>query len=152
MRGCYNAKYKISGLTAAKTLMYITAPADQVIEILSAYVTNASNETNEQIEVALQKITTLGTPTGTSVTPAKEEDGDQASGVTCKADISASEPTYDANGVVDGQGAPSLNGYKFEPTPEERPTIKGQLSIGLRNINSVTSLDVVVQIRFRLIG
>lgn len=73
MKGVYVAQCKISSLSAAKTLMYITAPAALCVEILGASVTNASNETNEQVEVCLQRISSLGTPTGTSLTPSKTE-------------------------------------------------------------------------------
>src|SRR5688500_16898582 len=112
MRGVYTAKIKISGLAAAKTLMYITAPAAKVVEILGAIITNASNETNEQCEATLQRISALGTPTGTALTPSKHENGDQAAGSTAVGNITASEPTYAANSEVGYEGFASLAGYR----------------------------------------
>ena len=113
MRGVYEASYKITSLSAAKTLMYITAPADACIEILSIEITNTSNETNEQCEATFQKVNSLGTPTATSVTPTPTEAGDQAASATVAANVTASEPTY-VSGVEFGRkGFPSLGGYIF---------------------------------------
>jgi hypothetical protein len=152
MRGVYTAPYKISSVSAAKTLMYLTAPSGKVVEILSASVTNASNETNEQMECVLQRITSLGTPTATAVTPVKHEAGDQASGSTVAGNVTASEPTYTSDTELGRQGFASLGGWWFQPTPEERPTVANGASIGLRLLTAPTSWDLVVSITFREIG
>lgn len=152
MRGVYTASYRISGLAAAKTLMYLTAPASAVVEILSASVTNEANETNEQILCTFQKIGTLGTPTATTVTPAKHEDGDQAAGSTVKANVTASEPTYTADTEIAREGTSSLGGWFYTPVPEERKYVPPSGSIGLRVINAPTSFDAVVRLTFREIG
>jgi hypothetical protein len=152
MRGVYTAKIRITGLTTARTLLYVTAPADKVVEILSASVTNASNETNEQMECCLQRVGTLGTPTATTVTPAKSEPGDQAAGSTVKGNVTASEPTYTADTDVGNEGAPSLGGWRFDPTPEERMLINGGGTTGLRLLAAVAALDAWVVINFREIG
>lgn len=152
MRGVYTASIKISALTAAKTLAYITAPAGAAIEIISAYVTNESNETNEQCACTLQRITTLGTPTGTSLTPAKTEAGDQASGATVVGNITANEPTYTSNTDHGHDGFPSIGGWAYTPVWEERMYIAPGASVGLRNLNSLTSTDVDVRITWREIG
>ena len=60
MRGVYTAVAKISSLAAARTLMYLTAPSNKVVELLSASVTNESNATNFQGQVAIQDISSLG--------------------------------------------------------------------------------------------
>jgi len=152
MRGVYTANIKISGLAAAKTLMYITVPADKVVEILSASTTNATNETNEQIECTLQRVTTLGTPTATTLTPAKHEPGDQVAGSTVKGNVTASEPTYTADTEIGREGASSLGGWYFDPTPEERPIIPGQATMGLRILAAPTAFDAIIRLTFREIG
>lgn len=153
MRGVYTAKIKISGLAAAKTLAYITAPADKIVEILSASVTNATNETNEQIEITFQRVTTLGTPTATTLTPSKHEPGDQAAASTVKGNVTASEPTYTADTEIGYEGVASLSGYYFKPMPEERPTVLGQTTLGLRLLSTtITAIDAIVSITFREIG
>lgn len=153
MRGVYTANYRIAGVTTAKTLFYITAPSTGLIDILSTIVTNESNETNEQMAVCWQRITTLGTPTATTVTPAKNEKGDQAAQGTYKANVTASEPTYGASAqgaaLVDMhglQGAPSLSGYMHGPTPEERRTIAPSDTWGLRLLNNITSADLTIEV------
>jgi hypothetical protein len=62
MKGVYTAAYKIAGLNASKTMMYLTAPSNKVVEIIACTVTNESNATNQQMEVQIANISTLGTP------------------------------------------------------------------------------------------
>jgi len=156
MRGVYTASADITGLAAAKTLMYITAPATAAVEILSVHVTDYSNNTSEQWKISFQRISTLGTPTGTSITTTtglqKHENGDQASTITCKSNITASEPTYDTVGAVDRQGVSNLAGYHYDPIPEERPVIAPSGTFGLYMHSTPTSTDVGVSIIFREIG
>lgn len=152
MRGVYTATVAITGLAAAKTLMYLTAPADKVVEILSASVTNEDTETNEQLKCCLQRVTS-GTPTATTLTPSKHEAGDQAAGSTVKGNVTASEFTYTANTEIGNEGASSLGGWRYQPIPEERPIVAGQLSIGLRLITAtITAINAVVTLTFREIG
>src|SRR3990167_3003883 len=134
MRGVYSTSIKIAGLAAAKTLAYLTAPATAAIEILSASVTNESNESNEQIEITLQRITTLGTPTGTTLMFAKHESGDQAAAAAGKGNVTAGEPTYTADTEIGREGASSLGGWYYDPLPEERPIIPPSGNLGLRLI------------------
>lgn len=152
MRGVYTTSIKIAGLAAAKTLAYLTAPATAAVEILSASVTNASNESNEQIEITLQYITTLGTPTGTTLTFAKHEPGDQAATVAGKGNVTAAEPTYTADTEIGREGSSSLCGWFFDPLPEERPIIAPSGNLGLRLITTPTAFDALVKITFREIG
>lgn len=153
MRGVYTAYVRISANTAAKTLAYITAASTHAVTVLSAAVTNESNENNEQILVVWQRITTLGTPTATTLTPSKHESGDQAAACTVKGNVTASEPTtYTANTEIGGEGAPSLNGWYYNPAPEERFTIAPSASSGLRLINAMASSDLVVRVTFMEIG
>lgn len=154
MRGVYTASYRISSLSAAKTLLYLTAPARRVVEILSASVTNTSNETNEQLLCTLQPISgyPLGTPSGTSVVPAPQEPGDQAASTVCFANVSGNEPTYITNGEIGREGFASLGGYYFDPMPEERPVVPATGAMGIRLITSATAFDAVVKITFREIG
>ena len=144
--GVYSAEYTLAALAAAKTLMYQTAPADAVCEIMSAHVTNATNETNEQFEVKFHRIATLGTPTGTAVVPGPHHSGSTATGVTMKANITASEPTYGAVNVNEFglQGAATLGGWHFEPPPDERPANSPAGNIGLRHMASVTAFDAKI--------
>jgi hypothetical protein len=154
MRGVYEASFQISALSAAKTLAYITAPSNKVVEILSASVTNADNETNEQLEIGWSKISTLGTPTGTTITPTKMEQGDQAASSTVKGNVTGSEPTYASAPSIEvgREGVPSLGGWRYAPVPEERLVIAGGDSWGLYNYNSITALKASVRIVFREIG
>lgn len=159
MQGVYTASYRISGVTTGKTLLYLTAPATAVIEILSASVSNENNETNEQALFVLQRITSLGTPTATTVTPADTEPLSAAAASTVKANVTASEPTYgaiaqnaDIVGAFGLAGIPSLSGWFFDPTPEERVYVPPSGSIGIRSVNTILSADLVVTLTWREIG
>lgn len=152
MRGVYTATVAISALAANKTLMYITAAAAKPVQILSAHIGNSSNETNEQLKATFKRVSSLGTPTATTLTPSKHELGDQAAGSTVKGDVTASEPTYSSNSEFGRQGFASLNGYHFTPTPEEQPIIQGGETVGLYMESSPTAFDAIVTITFREIG
>lgn len=152
MRGVYTAASGITGLSSVRTLMYITAPADKVVEILATSVTNSSNETNEQLLCQWQRIATIGSPVTTLLTPSKHEAGDQAAGSTVGCNITASEPNYTVNTAIGAEGFNSLGGWFYRPTPEERPTIGGQTTMGLRILNAPTAFDAVVSCTFREIG
>ncbi len=158
MRGIYRVNYRISAVVAAKTLMYLTAPAAVSVDILAARITNESNETNEQMVAAWQRVTSLGTPTATTVTPAKSEFGDQAAASTVKANVTANEPTYGAiaqgAAIIDVEGLmgfASLSGYFYQPTPEERLTIKVGETWGLRLIAPAVplSFDCCIEVVFQ---
>lgn len=155
MRGVYRANLTVSGLTAGRTLMYLTAPSGKVVEIISARIgPSGSNVTNQNLNAAFQKVGTLGTPTvGATLTPTKMEQGDQVAGSTVKGTVTASEPTYTADTQVDRQGFASLAGYLHGPVPEERLVIAPSDTWGLRLLtSSFTSADFDVEIVFREIG
>lgn len=152
MRGVYTASYKINGLNTARTLMYCTAAATHVVELVSVRLGNASEELNTQIECCLQKVNALGTPTATTVTPAKDEAGDQAAVAVVKANVTASEPTYVANTEVGYDGEASLAGYLYEPLAGERPIIAPGATWGFRLLSTPPAFDAIVRIRFREIG
>jgi len=152
MKGVYTVSIPIAALAAAKTALYITAPATKVIEILSASLTNESNETNEQVECCLQRVNVLGAPTKTDVTPAKHENGDQAATATCAGNVTASEPSYVADTEIGREGFPSLGGWRFDPVPEERMYIPPSGTVGLRVLNSPTAFDAIAKLTFREIG
>lgn len=155
MRGVYRANLNVTGLTAGRTIMYVTAPANKVVEILSASLTpSGANVTNQNLDACLQQVGTLGTPTvGATLTPSPAEPGDQAAGSVVKGTVTASEPTYTANTQHDKQGFASLAGYRHQPVPEERVVIPGGATMGLRLLTSaLTSEDFNAEIVFREIG
>jgi hypothetical protein len=150
MRGVYTSAFKAAGVGSARTLAYITAPATKAVEILSVTVTNESNATNFQMEIAIANISTLGAPNVTAVTPTPHESGDQAAGSTTKFNCTGSEPTYGT--TVTQEGAASLVGYRHEPQPEERIYVTPGQSIGVRLITTPASTDFDIRITFREIG
>lgn len=152
MRGVYTASIECAGVTAAKTLLYVTAPANKVLEILGASITNYDNDTNEQAEATLQVVGTLGTPTGTSVTAAKHEPGDQAAGSTVVGNVTGSEPTYSSNTQIGREGFATVGGYRFQPVPEERMIVQGGSTVGLRLLTAISSTALVASVTFREIG
>jgi hypothetical protein len=96
--------------------------------------------TNQQLKALWQRITTLGTPTGTTITPTPTEKGDQAAGATVVGNVTASEPTY-GSGLTQGQrGFPSLGGYDPNFQPETRFYIQPGDTWGLRMLNDADGL------------
>lgn len=153
MRGTYTAAGKIAGLNAAKTLAYLTAPAGKVVEILAVTVTNESNATNFQFEVALANVTTLGSPSGFStLTPTPHEAGDQAAASTVKIAAAGSGQPTAYGSTLTQEGAASLVGFRHEPAPEERLYVAPGATVAVRMITTPTSFDCDVRITFREIG
>lgn len=156
MRGVYTASVKIAAVTAAKTLIYLTAGANGIIaELLSASVTNESNATNWQGEILLARISTLGTPTATAITPKPHEQHDQAAGSTLKSNVTASEPTYETVGWQEGFA--SVSGWYWPAPgrdPEERLYVSNGDTWGIKlvTITGGVSTDLDVRLTFREIG
>lgn len=151
MRGVYCSTFPITGLAAARTLMILTAPAGRCVEILSASVTDESNATNFQLGCSIDRVSSLGSPTATPVTPVPTEAGDQAAGATVVANVTASEPTYGA--VCYREGAAAVQGWRFDPlNAEERVVVAPGASVGLRLLSTPASFNAVARITHREIG
>lgn len=151
----YTSTIETVSTGAAKTLSTIQNPSDQVCQILEAHVVAPDDDTNEQLDIAFQKITSLGTPTGTAVTPTKHMTGSPAAGVTTTMDITASEPTYGAANVdvIGRQGASSLGGWHYQPPRGAELTLSPGENWGLRLLTAPgTSKTLTVQITFAEIG
>src|SRR5262245_8998228 len=130
----YTSSIETSSINAAKTLSTIQNPNDQVCVILEAHVSAPDDDVNEQLDIAFQKITSLGSPTGTAVTPTKHMTGSPSAGVTTTMDVTASEPTYGAANVdvVGRQGASSLGGWHYTPTFQNALYMSPSENWGLR--------------------
>jgi hypothetical protein len=151
MRGVYTAWATISSLSAQKTLMLLTVPSTKVVELYSASVSNASNETNEQIRIGIYVVGTLGSPSGTALTPAKHETGDAAASVTVTSNLTV-EPTSYSTTPLDEEGVSSIAGYRYSPIPEERPIIAPSAAVGIRLLTTPSAFDAIVKLVFREIG
>ena len=152
MRGVYTVDHEVS-VSIAKTLMLMECPADTGIEIISAEVSNSDVEANEQLLVALDRVTTKGSPIGTARTPEPHNLGDAASGVTCTANLTTEPTTYKSTSVISSlgkAGAPSLSSWRHEPTPEERVDVSPSGLIGVRLLNAPgTAFVSVVRVTYR---
>src|SRR5262249_13125420 len=120
MRGVYDSFIHITGLNALKSAMLIEVPAGKLLEILSGQISNPSNNTNQQLEAGFYKVTRLGSPVGTSVTPTPMEVGDAASSVTVLGNLTTEPTTVSATIATGVAGFSSLAGWQYQPVPEER--------------------------------
>ena len=153
MRGVYVARIDISALAASKTLLYGDVGSSIALEILSANVTNLDQNTAEQLIVQIQRVTTKGSPTGTTVTPVKSEVGSGTSGTSWLGNLTADPTTFETAGIIDMQGINNLGGYYYDPLPECRPIIAPGIAFGLRLIDTpANSFRCVAQIIYREIG
>ncbi len=154
MRGVFRLSKTISGVTTAKTLLYITTHVTTPIEILSARITCQNEDTPEQMFAELNRIATLGTPTATLTTPKPTEEGSAAYGGVCKANVTADEPTYDGvSDAIASGGANKLAGWEHVPLPEERSIVKANDNVGLRLLDDLANeSDLTAEILFRELG
>jgi hypothetical protein len=153
MRGVYEGSILCSALAATKTVILITAPSTTIVELLSASITDASNATNQQLAALWQKVTTIGSAAGTSLTPTKTEQGDQASASTVLGNLTVEPTTYTTNTGGGYRGFPTLGGWEWAPIPEERIYLAPSSVWGLRILTSTwTAQDTIVRFTYREIG
>jgi hypothetical protein len=151
MKGVYTAEAKLTAWASAKGAMLLTNSSTKVLEIISAHIGDVgTNVTNQQLEASLARVTALGSPVGTSVTPNPEEAGDAASGVTVTAGLTTDVTTKGVS--CDHQGFASLAGYQYNPLPEERMYVAPSASVVLYLVVVPTAFDAVVQVKYREIG
>ena len=149
MQGVYTFQYQATSVNSSRTLMYVTAPGTQVLEILSAKVTEANVTATEQVECMVSRITSLGTPTATTVTATLTEPTTPAFGGACKANVTANEPTYGAT-PIDQNAYPNVAGYLYDPLPEERPIVAPSASVGIKLLTAVANtytFDITITVR-----
>lgn len=123
MSRIYEMPYRISSVTTARTLMYVTA-GTYPVKIMRAWIVQESGA-NEQLCAGIGRITTLALPTATAVTPAAQPGGLPSAGFTCKANVTASDPTYGASSANAAmvnwfgvRGFPSTTGYYWSDDAE----------------------------------
>ena len=152
MRGSFRANFTTAALVAGPSyLLQITTPATICVEILGATIGTTNNVTNQQLEAFFQRASVAGTG-ATSVTPSKNESGDQASGSTVGA-VPTGAPTLTANTIHGKQGFASLAGWTYSPVPEERLTVPPSgIVVLILNTASFTSSIFDVEISYREIG
>jgi hypothetical protein len=116
-------------------------------------ITNVSNSANYQMDIAIIRITTLGSPGYSTPTPTPHEAGSAASGSTFG--LPAASPTEPSSygATITREGAPSLAGYRHEPQFEERIYMAGATSVGIKLISTpASSTDFDVRVTWREIG
>ena len=152
MRGVYTAEIKLSVWASNKGMILIQAPALKAVEIISAHIGGVgTNVTNQQLEAILARVSVLGSPVGTAITPNPEEVGDKAADSTVTGGLTTDITTYGVN--LDHQGFASLGGYQYAPVPEERALIPPAGAGILRlPVAPGVAFDAVCQVKFREIG
>lgn len=101
--------------TAADTLIEIAAPADAVVIVERAYISQSSQDTSENLACKIEDITTTGTGTTTTARPLQE--GDAAFGGTVKTNLTV-EPTYSGTVFIE-QGFNVLSGFLWTPASDD---------------------------------
>lgn len=149
MKGVYVATATMT-ITTAKTLLLLEVPSTKVLEVRKISVTNTDVDSAEQIDIGLHRVTTKGTPAGTAVTPEKTDNGDQASGVTATANLTA-EPTAYGSVALDRAGVSNLIGY-IRTFDDLEITVPPSGLIGIRSMTTIASTIVCVMVEFREIG
>jgi hypothetical protein len=154
MRGVYSVQAEISSLAAAKSLLVGTNASSKVLELIDAWITNADVVTPEGMTGAISRITSLGSPTGTSIAAAnvaKMEPGSADTIVTWLSNITASEPTY-SSVHAHYEGFLNVAGFRWESRPENRIYIPPSASFGLRLLSTPTSFKAIFGITYRELG
>lgn len=151
MRGYYKALAAFT-TTGAKTVMLIECPAARVLAIESIEVGNANNNTAERWDIAVTRVSTKGTPAGTSITPQKTEEGDAASAATILADLTIEPGAYNAEHLL-RRGVSNLTGVTWKNAlAQEAIMIPPSGLIGIRLLNSIASTSITITVTYRELG
>lgn len=136
-------------VSAAKSLIRLSAPSSMVLVILRAWLEQQAVETSEQLEVLLQRASTNGT--GSASVPEKHEVGDPVATATAVDNLTV-EPTLTAKPLV-RDSFNVLNGWVYVPVPEERIWIppSGRLVLKLNNAPAA-ALTMTAGITFGEVG
>lgn len=152
----YTASIKTPSASAAMTLIYIECATDAVVAIMSAEVVAPDDDTNEQIDCSIHKITGLGTPTVTAtIVPSAHDEGDSAFSGVCKGGVTANEPTYALDNVTEygRAGASTLGGYRWQATNiHEWIWMSPNTDYGLRRRAATTSRQYTARMTFGEVG
>ena len=132
MRGVYTIYREIASLSTAKTVLLGTAPVGTLIELLEAFLTNANQNSVEQLFVGLYPVLVIGSPAGSTITPIATESGSGNSAVTWLGDLTTEPSTYDTARPYHAEGVTNVIGYRYEPPPEGRRLIPSAGSFGMK--------------------
>jgi hypothetical protein len=118
MRGVYVVLREVT-IAAAGNLIELEC-GGKSIEILRAWAQAQSPDTVEQLTYAINRITAAGTG-GTGLT----ERSTTNDGTSSTANAYAGDRAPTAANALDRQSVPSIGGYQYAPTPEERIECNG---------------------------
>lgn len=144
----YTALMTGASISAAKDIMRLSASSGQILLIHQVDVTQATSETDEQIEVILQRASTDGTGTTTTIVPHQE--GDPTFGGTCVHNLTADTT---AGAVLHREGFNIKAGFFWLPPPELRIVVapSGRFVVRLPTAPSA-ALTVNCKVIFEVIG
>jgi hypothetical protein len=143
----YTARMVRTTVSTQRTLVELTAHANRTLVILSAWISNTTSETAEQLEASIVRKSAAGT--GTSFTPLVHVPGDTAFGGTCRVNCTAEGTVTDE---LHAEGFHNSGGWLWVPVPEERIVVTGSGIIGIRFAVAPASQDFSAGIRFAEIG
>ena len=144
----YTALMPAVSVSASKDLMRLSADSDHVLIIHQVDVTQAASETDEQLEIILQRASTDGTGSTTTIVPHQE--GDPTFGGTCVHNLS-SDTT--AGAILHREGFNIKAGFFWLPPPELRIVVppSGRFVVRLPN-SPGAALTINTRVVFEVIG
>lgn len=144
----YTALMQGATISTAKDLMRLSASSGHILLIHQVDVTQAVSELDEQLEFVLQRSSTDGTGTTTTIVPHQE--GDPTFGGTCVHNLTADTT---AGAVLHREGANIKAGFFWLPPPELRVVVppSGRFVVRLPTAPSI-SLTVNARVVFEVIG
>lgn len=146
----YTVAAKISGVTTAKTLIQLKAGSTRKIEVLRAWITNASVTADDTAEALLLRYTTAATVT--SATPVKHNTVAQAAGAVGGTSATGTNAGAEGTGSIENivyEAFSVLAGWVWLPTPEERIIVPVSGFFALKSNLTIASTDLVAGITFR---
>jgi hypothetical protein len=147
--GIYSVHGDAQTVSTAITILELTAPATGALEIIRAWVSQASSTTSAMNRIQLLRKTATVTSAASAPTPVPAQVGQAASGITVKWKATA-EGT---DGVIYQDDAFNiLSGYLYLPVPEERIWVPPSGIVALKFPGAPTSANYSFGFVFREVG
>ncbi|GIW59977.1 MAG: hypothetical protein KatS3mg087_1043 [Patescibacteria group bacterium] len=129
--------------TGGKTLLLVESSSSRMLLLSHLRVGNQNNNTAERWQVVVTRVTTKGTPAGTSVSAKPLRNNDAAAGLTALANLTTEPTTYEGDHLLNF-GESSLVGVRWQTYPGSEILVPPSGLIGIRMLNTIATTTVVV--------
>jgi hypothetical protein len=137
----------VASTNGARTLLLLEASSSRALIVQSIRVGNRDNNTAERWQVAVHRVSTKGTPAGTSLTIKPLSPADAASNATALGFLTTEPTSYEADPLL-AFGETNLVGIRWQAMRDTELYIPPSGLIGVRLLNTIANTSIAVNVVF----